>query len=94
MQSEKMTRNMPKISEFFGIRIEIRFLDHNPPHFHAKYQTDKVSIGIKDGKVKGEMSERALRLVLEWLELHRDDLMTAWKQAANGIDPDPIEPLK
>ena len=94
LQSEKMTRNMPKISEFFGIRIEIRFLDHNPPHFHAKYQTDKVSIGIKDGKVKGEMSERALRLVLEWLELHRDDLMTAWKQAANGIDPDPIEPLK
>lgn len=49
---------MPTISEFFGIRIEIRFLDHNPPHFHAKYQKDKVSIEIKDGKVKGEMSER------------------------------------
>ena len=45
---------MPTISEFFGIRIEIRFLDHNPPHFHAKYQKDKISVEIKDGKVKGE----------------------------------------
>lgn len=47
-----------------------------------------------DGKVKGEMSERALRLVLEWLNLHREDLMAAWQQAANGNEPDPIEPLK
>ena len=85
---------MLTISEFFGIRIEIRFLDHNPPHFHAKYQKDKISVEIKDGKVRGEMSERALRLVLEWLDLHRDDLLAAWQQASTGIDPDPIEPLK
>lgn len=68
---------MPTICEFFGIRIEIRFLDHNPPHFHAKYQKDKISVDIKDGKVKGEMSERALRLVLEWLDQHRDELLAA-----------------
>ncbi|MBQ9588019.1 MAG: DUF4160 domain-containing protein [Bacteroidales bacterium] len=49
---------------------------------------------IKDGKVKGEMSERALRLVLEWLDQHRDELLVAWQQASTGIDPDPIEPLK
>ena len=85
---------MPKISEFFGIYIEIRFLDHNPPHFHAKYQNDKISVDIMDGKVKGEMSERALRMVLEWLDLHRDELMVAWQQAANGEAPEPIEPLK
>ena len=85
---------MPTISEFFGIRIELRFLDHNPPHIHAKYQGDKVSIDIKEGKVKGEMSERALRLILEWLDMHRDELMMAWQQAANGKDPDPIAPLK
>ena len=85
---------MPTISEFFGIRIEIRFLDHNPPHFYAKYQKDKVFVEIKDGKVKGEMSERALRMVLEWLDLHRDELMVAWQQASDGKDPEPIESLK
>jgi len=45
-------------------------------------------------KGKGEMSERALRLVLEWLDLHRDELMAAWQQASCGKDPEPIEPLK
>ena len=81
---------MPTISEFFGIR----FLDHNPPHFHAKYQNDRVMVEIKDGKVKGEMSERALRMVLEWLDMHRDELMEAWRLASEGKEPEMIEPLK
>ena len=85
---------MPTISEFFGISVMMRFLDHNPPHFHAQYQKDKVIVEIKNGKVKGEMSERALRMVLEWLDLHRDELMAAWQQASAGKDPETIEPLK
>ena len=85
---------MPKISEFFGIIITLRCLDHNPPHFHADYQGDKVTIEIENGKVKGEISERALRLILEWLDLHRDEIKTAWNQAANGEEPNKIEPLK
>ena len=85
---------MPTISEFFGIRIVIQFIDHNPPHFHAYYQKDKVLVDIRNGKVKGEMSERALRLVLEWLDIHRDELMEAWRQASAGIVPNNIEPLK
>lgn len=85
---------MPRLSEFFGIIIYIRFLDHNPPHFHAEYQNDKVTIEIENGKVKGEMSERALRLILEWLSIHRDEIKQAWNKAANGDDPGIIEPLK
>lgn len=85
---------MPTISEFFGIIITIRFLDHNPPHFHAKYQNYKVLIEIENGAVKGEMSERALRLILEWLSLHREDLKEAWAKASRGEMPDKIEPLK
>lgn len=85
---------MPTISEFFGIKIILRFIDHNPPHFHAIYQNDKVSVEIENGKVKGEISERALRLILEWLDIHRDEIMKAWEQASNGLEPDKIEPLK
>ena len=72
----------------------MKFLDHNPPHFHADYQGDKVTIEIENGKVKGEISERALRLILEWLDLHRDEIKIAWNQAVNGEEPDKIEPLK
>ena len=28
---------MPRISEFYGIVVEMYWSDHNPPHFHAKY---------------------------------------------------------
>ena len=85
---------MPLLSEFFGITIRMRFLDHNPPHFHAQYQKDKISVEIRNGKIKGEMSERALKLVLEWLDLHREDLLKAWEQASTGLKPKKIEPLK
>ena len=85
---------MPTISEFFGISIVIRFIDHNPPHFHAYYQQDKISVEIMNGKVRGEMSERALRMVLEWLDLHREEIMDAWKLASIGQNPSKIEPLK
>ncbi len=85
---------MPTISEFFGIEIMMRFLDHNPPHFHARYQNYKILVEIENGAVKGEMSERALRLILEWVSLHREDLRRAWEKAANGQEPNKIEPLK
>ena len=85
---------MPTISEFFGIFIYLRFLDHNPPHFHAKYGDQEVTIDIVNGAIRGEMSERALRLVLEWLSIHRDEIMEAWHKAANGENPGKIEPLK
>ena len=29
---------MPEISSFYGIIISMFFSDHNPPHFHVKYQ--------------------------------------------------------
>jgi hypothetical protein len=44
--------------------------------------------------VKGEMSERALRLIFEWKDLHKEELKQAWEKAKNGEQPDKIEPLK
>lgn len=85
---------MPTISEFFGIVIRIMYLDHNPPHFHANYGEQKAIIEIENGKVKGEMSIRALRLIFEWMEIHRDELMNAWEMAKKGEQPLKIEPLK
>jgi hypothetical protein len=34
---ERKEKQMPEISEFYGISVEIRYKDHNPPHFHAAY---------------------------------------------------------
>ena len=85
---------MPEISRFYGIFILMNFSDHQPPHFHAWYGDYKVIVTIKDGVVKGEMPGRAVKLILEWLELHREDLMENWYRSQNGIILEKVEPLK
>ena len=75
---------MPQISFFYGIIILMNFADHAPAHFHAWYGDYKVIISIKDGLVKGEMPGRALKMILEWLEIHRDELLWRNRQTLWG----------
>jgi len=39
---------MPEISRFLGMSILMYFDDHNPPHFHVKYNDYRAIISIKD----------------------------------------------
>lgn len=87
------TRDMPQISFFYGIVIFMNFTDHAPAHFHAWYGDYKVTVSIRDGVVTGKMPGRALRMILEWLELHRDELLADWEKAQKGTPLDKIEPL-
>jgi hypothetical protein len=68
--------------------------EHNPSHFHAKHGEDEVVIEIESGKVSGSMSKRALALVQEWRELHKEDLMNDWKLAEQKKALFPIKPLE
>lgn len=54
----------------------------------------KVTVSIKDSVVKGEMPGRALKMILEWLEQHREELMENWEKAQKGDPLDRIAPLK
>ena len=86
---------MPEISRFFGIIITMFFEDHNPPHFHARYGSESGIIRIKDFAVmEGSLPPRALGLVIEWAEIHRDELLKDWELAARNQSLLPIEPLK
>ena len=85
---------MPEICRFFGIVIAVYYDDHNPPHFHARYSGRKVSIEIQTLKVlEGEISSRALGLVVEWASLHKEELMKDWELAKSNQPPEKIEPL-
>ncbi|GHT51378.1 hypothetical protein AGMMS49982_08630 [Bacteroidia bacterium] len=85
---------MPEISNFYGIVITMLFNEHNPPHFHVKYGEYKAKISIRDGIVEGTLPRRALNLVFEWLDLHRDELLANWEKIENRKALDKIEPLK
>ena len=40
---------MPEISSFYGIIIYMYISDHQPPHFHVKYNEYECWITIEDG---------------------------------------------
>ena len=85
---------MPEISRFLGIVVGIFPREHPPPHFHAVYGDYQVTVDIKTGVVNGEFPRRALKHVLEWFELHQDELLEAWNLIQDGHPPRKIEPLE
>ena len=85
---------MPEICRFFGIIITMFADDHNPPHFHVRYGDYEAIVTIDKGVVKGEMPGRALKMILEWLEQHKEELMENWEKAQKGDPLEKIEPLK
>lgn len=68
--------------------------DHNPPHFHVVYQGYKATVTIKDGIVTGSLPRRALNLVFDWLDEHKEELLDNWKRLSLHEAPLKIEPLK
>ena len=89
----KTTTVMPEISTFYGIVIYMYMSEHNPPHFHVKYQGYEATITIQDGVVTGSLPRRALRLVYEWLDQHQDELMANWERLGKSEAPIKINPL-
>ena len=86
---------MPEISRFFGIVIKMFFDDHNPPHFHAEYGERRAIIDIRNLSVfSGRLPPRALGLVIEWANLHQQQLLDNWQRAQLGENPAKIEPLE
>ena len=88
---------MPTLSMFFGIIIRMYYApkEHNPPHIHVYYGDFKGVINISDCSVtQGNIPTKQQRLVIAWIELHKEELMADWKLCQNGEKPFAIEPLK
>lgn len=85
---------MPLISTFLGIMISIYYKEHNPPHFHVKYNEYKAVFTIEDLKIlEGELPSRILSIVLEWAFQHRNELMEDWNLAMEKKSLNKIQPL-
>ena len=85
---------MPIISRFLGIVITMYWQDHSPTHFHAKYGEYKITVDIQSGVVEGKFPKRALKHVLEWYELHQDELLKDWELCQKSEMPESIKPLE
>ncbi|MEI6386310.1 MAG: DUF4160 domain-containing protein [Spirochaetota bacterium] len=86
---------MPELSLFFlGIIIALLYDDHAPPHFHAVYGEFKIMVEKQTGSVEGKFPKRALNAVMEWYELHRDELLCDWELAKKHEPLKNIPPLE
>ena len=85
---------MPEISRFLGIVIGIFYSEHGVAHFHAVYGEHEISVEVESGNIHGQFPVRALRLVLEWASLHREELIENWQLARQGQPLRRIAPLE
>ena len=85
---------MPEISQFFGIKVNMYYDDHTPPHFHAIYNDQRAIVDIQYGRViKGALPSKQLKLVLAWTVIHQDELMQNWELAKAHEPLNKIAPL-
>ena len=89
---------MPTISMFYGIIVSMYYFDnkrHHQPHIHVKYQDEEAILGIPQGNIlEGAIQQSKMKLVLAWIEIHKDELMADWELASKGESIFKIEPLK
>lgn len=73
---------MPTISMFYGILIKMHYREHQPPHIHAEFGEFRASYEIESGKLlAGTLPINKERMVLAWMEIHRDELKANWTLA-------------
>lgn len=85
---------MPTISMFYGILIRMFYDDHQPPHIHAIYNEYEACYDFEGNAIKGSLPNKENKLVVAWIEIHKDELMANWQLAGNGEKIYNIEPLK
>lgn len=86
---------MPEIARFFGIIVAMYYDDHDPPHFHARYGSQKARIAIDDlSFLDGRVSPRVRSLIIEWASLHQDELRENWELAREHQPLRRVEPLE
>ena len=88
---------MPTIPLFYGILIRMFFRDterRHAPQIHADYQGTVAVYSVPEGRLlAGGLPPNKHKLVVAWIEIHKEDLLADWSLAANGKQPLPIKGL-
>ncbi len=70
------------------------FNDHNPPHFHVKYENYRAIIEIKGLEIiDGNLPLKVLALVIEWASIYKEELIGNWNNLIKNGTFNKIKPL-
>ena len=88
---------MPTVSMFYGIIVRMYAEhggQHNLPHLHAGFSGQEVVVDLSGNIIEGEIPKGKMKLLLAWMEIHREELEANWKLLCDGETAFKIEPLK
>jgi hypothetical protein len=72
---------MPTIALFDGLKIEMYFDDHLPPHVHAKYAENEILVTIREAAVyAGYLPRKQLKQVQQYVSDNQEKLLERWQQ--------------
>lgn len=71
------------------------YREHNPPHFHVRYNEYKATVSIKNLAIlEGKLPPKVLGLVIEWASINQAALMEDWLLAEQFAELKKIPPLE
>jgi len=89
---------MPVVSAFYGLIIYLYYKDnmkHHKAHIHVWYQENEVVLSVPEGEIlEGFIPANKMKLVLAWMEIHKEELIANWKLAVEGEQIFKIDPLR
>ena len=88
---------MPIVSQFYGIIISMYFNDidkHHLHHIHVQYAEHRCTFDFNGNILSGKIPNKQKKLIVAWIELRKEDLITLWNMLQNGNGTFTIEPLK
>lgn len=88
---------MPVLSSFYGIIIRMyREIGgkHHLPHIHAEYSGEEAVVSFDGTVLEGSLPKNKMKLLVAWLEIHKEDLEANWTLLSNGEQFFRIDPLK
>jgi hypothetical protein len=82
---------MPNFDYFDGIKINIYYDEHLPPHIHAEYGDDEVLLVIETGEIyEGWLPVKQLKKSRRWLVVNKSNALVAF----NALNPHLYAPRK
>lgn len=68
---------------------------HRMPQIHVRYGDQEAVLSLPEGQLlEGELQRSKMKLVLAWIEIHREELMANWQLATQGEQIFRIDPLR
>lgn len=88
---------MPTLSMFYGIIVRMYAESggqHNRPHLHAAFSGQEAVVDLNGELIEGGLPKGKMKLLLAWMEIHRDELDANWNLLCDNEPAFKIEPLK